>query len=58
MKNCDVRVEGDKLVVTIDLTKRFGLSSSGKTTIVSTTEGPIGVPGHEHIKLGVNVYTK
>ena len=58
MKNCDVKVDGDKLVITVDLKTRFGKSTSGKTTIVATTEGNVSVPGYEDIKLGLNCYTK
>ena len=56
LKNVLVRVEGDKLVIEVDLTKTFGLSSSGKSLTVASTNGNISVPGHEEIKLGLNVY--
>lgn len=58
MKNVDLKVEGEKLVITVDLKARHGKSASGKTTIVATSEGNISVPGHEEIKLGLNLYTK
>ena len=57
MKNCTLAVDGDTLTVTINLKERNGLSSSGKTVIVATTEGNVAIPGFEHIKLGVNAYT-
>jgi ABC-type taurine transport system ATPase subunit len=56
MKNIDMQVKGDKLVITIDLSKEFGASASGKTTIVATTAGNVSVPGREAIKLGINAY--
>jgi len=56
MKNIDIRTEGNKLVIEIDLTKEFGASASGKTTIIATTAGNVSVPGHESIKLGLNAY--
>ena len=56
MKNIDAKVQGDKLVITIDLTKNFGLSGSGKSLIIASTEGNVSVPGREDIKIGVNVY--
>jgi hypothetical protein len=56
MKNVEMKVEGKKLTIIVDLSKDFGKSSSGKTTIVASTAGNVSVPGHEEIKVGVNVY--
>jgi len=58
MKNIEMKVEGDKLVITVDLSKRFGKSSSGKSIIIASSEGNQSVPGKEEIKIGLNVYTK
>lgn len=58
MKNVDMRVDGDKLVITVDLTKDFGRSKSGKTNIIASTEGNQPVPDHPAIFAGVNIYTK
>lgn len=58
MKNVDMRVDGEKLVITIDLKARHGQSKSGKTTIIASTIGNVPVPGHEHATIGLNVYTK
>lgn len=58
MKNVKLDVKNDILTVTIDLSKRLGLSKSGKTVVIASTEGNIPIPGHEEIKLGINVYTK
>jgi hypothetical protein len=55
-KNIETRVQGEKLIITIDLTKNFGVSSSGKSLIIATSEGNVPVPGREDIKIGVNVY--
>jgi hypothetical protein len=55
-KNIETKVQGDKLVITIDLTKNFGLSGSGKSLIIASTEGNISVPGREDVKIGLNVY--
>lgn len=57
-KNVEIKVQGNKLIMTVDMTKRFGRSKSGKTIAVASTEGNIAVPGAEHIKIGLNVYTK
>ena len=55
-KNIETKVQSDKLIITIDLTKNFGLSGSGKSLIIASTEGNIAVPGREDVKIGVNVY--
>jgi hypothetical protein len=57
MKNVEMRVEGNVLVIRVDLTKEFGPSSSGKTTIIATTEGNVSIPEREE-KVGLNVYRK
>jgi len=41
----------------VDLTKEFGPSSSGKTTIVASTEGNQSLPNRDE-KIGLNVYKK
>ena len=56
MKNIEAKVQGDKLVITVDLTKNFGLSGSGKSIIIASTEGNVPVPDREEIKIGINVY--
>jgi len=55
MKNVEMVVEGDTLIIRIDLTRDFGPSRSGKTFIVASTEGNISVPDREE-KIGLNVY--
>ena len=56
MKNINMTVQKSILTITVDLTKTFGPSKSGKTTIIASTEGNVGVPGKEEIKVGVNIY--
>ena len=56
MKNCNVKVEGTTLTITVDLAQKHGASKSGKTDIVATTEGNVPVPGFPEIKLGVNIF--
>jgi len=58
MKNIEMQVNGDILTIKVDLSQRFGKSSSGKSTIVASTEGNQSVPGKEEIKIGLNIYTK
>jgi len=56
LKNIEMNVEGNKLVIVIDLNQEFGLSSSGKSITVASTEGNVSVPGREEIKIGLNIY--
>lgn len=56
MKNVDMKVDGKKLTITIDLSADHGKSKSGKSTVVATTEGNLSVPNFPDIKLGLNVY--
>ena len=58
MKNIEMTIEGNILTIKVDLSQRFGKSSSGKSTIVASTEGNQSLPGQEEIKIGLNVYTK
>jgi len=58
MKNVELTVEGNTLIIKVDLSKEFGPSSSGKTIIISSTEGNVSVPTREDIKVGLNVYKK
>lgn len=57
MKNVEMRVEGNILTITVDLSKEFGPSASGKTTIIATTEGNVPI-GDRDEKIGLNVYRK
>ena len=57
MKNVEMKVEGNILTIKVDLSKEYGPSSSGKTTIVASTEGNISVPERNE-KVGLNVYKK
>ena len=54
MKNIDMKVEGTILTITVDLSKDFGPSSSGKTNIIATTEGNVSIPGRDE-KVGLNI---
>jgi len=57
MKNVQMAVEGNILTITVDLSKEFGPSSSGKTIIIASTEGNVAIPEREE-KVGLNVYRK
>jgi len=57
MKNVEMTVEGETLIIKVDLSKDFGPSKSGKTIIVASTEGNVSVLGRDE-KIGLNVYRK
>ena len=56
MQNVEMTVKGNILTITADLSKDFGPSKSGKTIIIATTGGNVSVPGHEAVKVGLNIY--
>ncbi|GEM_PF-110268 len=56
-KNVKMSLDGAMLAIKVDLSKDFGDSTSGKTTIVASTEGNRLVLGREE-KIGLNVYRK
>jgi hypothetical protein len=56
MKNVEIKIEGNTMTITVDLSKTFGPSKSGKTTVIASTEGNQAVtPG---VFVGLNVYKK
>lgn len=56
MKNVEMSVDGKMLTITVDLTKEFGPSKSGKTIIIASTEGNQRIPGSDGTMMGLNVY--
>ncbi len=58
MKNMEMRLEGTKLTITVDISREFGMSTSGKSLIIASSEGNISIPGKEEVKIGLNVYKK
>jgi len=56
LKNIKVEVQGDKLLIEVDLAQSYGLSSSGKSIIIASSEGNIAIPGREEVKMGLNIY--
>ena len=55
--NIDLEVEGDTLLIRVNLKETHGITTSGKSVKIASSEGNISVPGRENIKLGLNVYT-
>lgn len=58
MKNVEMIVQGTTLTITVDLSKDFGESKSGKSITIASTEGNISIPENEDIKIGLNIYRK
>ena len=58
MKNCEMKLDGKILTIKVDISKEFGVSSSGKSIIIASTEGNVSIPEKEDIKIGLNVYRK
>ena len=58
MKNIEMTVDENILTIQVDLSKSYGPSSSGKTTIIASTEGNVSAPDREEVKVGLNVYKK
>ena len=59
VKNIDMDIDQKKQILTIkiDLSKEFGDSKSGKSTIIATTEGNVSLPdGFDDVMIGLNVY--
>ncbi len=54
--NVNMKVEKNILTITVDLTKDFGPSKSGKTLVVASTLGNQDVTGNEGMKIGLNIY--
>ena len=58
MKNIEMNVIGEELIIKVDLSQSFGRSTSGKSIIIASTEGNQSIPGNEEIKIGLNIYKK
>lgn len=59
MKNIKADIKGNILTLEIDLEQDFGPSSTGKTQVVASSEGPIKLgPPHEGIQYNLNVNRK
>jgi hypothetical protein len=56
MKYVELSLDGTILTIRVDLSQSFGPSSSGKTTIMASTEGSVAVGLDRDEKIGLNVY--
>jgi hypothetical protein len=53
-----MKLTGNILTITVDVSKDFGKSASGKSIIIASTEGNISLPEKEDRKIGLNIYKK
>ena len=51
MENVDLKVDGDKLVITVDLKPKGKLSSTGKTLLVASTRGATALSSYAKRKV-------
>ncbi len=58
MRNVEMKVEGEKLHIEVDLSQEGEVSSSGKSLVIGTTKGNVPVEGRPDVMVGLNVYTK
>ena len=58
MDNVTVEMKGNSLILTSDLTKNFGASSSGKTEIVASTRGGVALAGKDGYFVNISIYRK
>lgn len=57
MTNVEINKTGNKLTVTVDLSKNSGPSKSGKSIVIASTEGNNLIDPEKKIYLGLNVYS-
>ncbi len=55
MKNVEMEISGNTLIIRVDLSQDFGPSKSGRNNIVATTEGNKTISGREE-RIGMTVY--
>ncbi len=58
MENVEYKVKDGKLIITVDLTKDFGPSKSGKTLTVASSGGFQKIEGANNIAFALNVNKK
>lgn len=58
MQNVEMKVVKNVLTLTIDLSKEFGRSKSGKTISIASTLGNQKISEEPETFVGVNVYRK
>lgn len=58
MRNVEFKVDKNKLIITVDLSKDGKASKSGKSTVIGSTEGNVEIPGQDNLYAGINIYRK
>lgn len=56
MQNVEMKVSGNMLTISVDLSKSGAISRTGKSTLIASTGGNVPVPGKPEMKLGLNLY--
>lgn len=51
----NITVEGNEVVIRFALDGDEGISATGKSRIVASTHGNVGIPG-SNVKVGLNAY--
>ena len=55
MNNVEMETNGSILTITVDLSKSSGMSKSGKTVTIASTQGSQKISGTDAI-IGLNIY--
>lgn len=58
MKNVEMRVDGNFLTIRVDLSKDYGLSPSGKSLVIGTTEKNVPIGDRNDYRVGLNVFRR
>lgn len=56
MQNVQFSLDGNRLVITVDLSAEGTPSKSGKTDVIASTRGNVPVPDRPDVYVGLNVY--
>jgi S-adenosylmethionine hydrolase len=58
-QNIKAEIKGSVLTLTVDMSKTFGPSKSGKTTIIASSQGNVPIQGsNPQAHIGLNIYRK
>ncbi len=56
MQNIETKIDGNKLIIEVDLSQEFGTTKSGKSITIASSGGGVPLPGREGVKINLNVY--
>lgn len=56
MDNLDIKIKGNIMTITVDLSHEIGVSGSGKSTSIATTGGRKEIPGAEDKMIMCNIF--